>query len=52
MLVCTGNYKDYALQDSDERNPILLIRLDYLLLIPYPRFIQINVFVFFCFIQF
>lgn len=46
MLGCTGNYKDYALQDCDERNPILLIRLDYLLLILYPRFIQINVFVF------
>lgn len=46
MLGCTGNYKDCALQDCAERNPILLIRLDYLLLILYPGFIQINVFVF------
>lgn len=46
MLGSTGNNKDCALQDCAERNPILLIRLDYLLLILQPALIQINVFVF------
>lgn len=34
MLGCTGNDKDCALQDCAERNPILLMRLDYLLIDP------------------